>query len=464
MFLVSFILLFTSGASAYIKIPLKSISHDSGHLAMENFSTNSSMLDWAPTAYLKNYINMQYYAQIYTGSPPKLFNVHISTASPWLWIPSTECQYSCHKCSNYFECNHSSTYDLLSQNYKIHYGTGFIQGDLSSESFSIGDNKALFIKNQTFILVNQDGGFNDAIYDGILGLEYNSRWLKYPTFLDNLKQQGQISKKIFSIFLSDNGFFGNFNDGSAIIFGGFDLESFSQSQEVKYVDLFQNNGRWEVSLSDLVVSNEQVTNRHFEAHFGIGVGLIYAPQNEFNSIYKGLSKAGKCGIENSFVVCECAGDYKVEDYPSISFVLGSTHRFSLESQNYFYKYGSKCYLLFGVNSVEYGWIIGDVFMRKYYTIFDADYGRIGLSLAKIKKFMKNTEFLKAGDLDDESSVQSGYGLPKILKNSYFAEANLIDAISISCSMTGIGLLLGLAYYLHNKRGDIDEGFYYKINP
>ncbi|CAG9333911.1 unnamed protein product [Blepharisma stoltei] len=466
MTFISIAVLLIAASSAYIKIPLKNLAENPKQLIVENYSTNPSTVEWTPTSYLKNYINMQYFAQIYIGSPPQLFNVQISTASPWLWIPSTKCQFSCHKCSNYFDFLLSSSYKLLSQNYKIYYGAGFIRGDLSSESFSIGDNKGLFIKNQTFILVNQDGGFNDAIYDGILGLEYNSQWLKYPTFLDNLKRQGQISRKIFSVFLSDNGFSGIQSDGSAIIFGGFDLESYSENQDIQYVDLLQNNGRWQTSLSELKVDGDQITSRNSEATFGIGIGLMYAPQAEFNSIYKELSDEGDCWIENSFVLCDCGESYKLDDYPEISFVLGLDHKFTLEPQNYFYKYGSKCYLLFGVNPIEYGWIIGDVFMRKYYTIFDADFGRIGLALAKTRKFVKAVDYV-AYDKNEANLSEETF-----LKKSEIAYQNSnSDGISIknadvfiyqACFLVVFGISISFICCICNRRSDEEASYYEKI--
>ncbi|CAG9324365.1 unnamed protein product [Blepharisma stoltei] len=408
------------------------------------------------TSYLKNYANIQYYAQIYAGSPPQLFNVQVSTASPWLWIPSKKCQFSCHKSSNYFDPFQSSTYKLLGENYKVTYGMGFIQGDLASESFSIGDNNALFIKGQAFLLIHQDGGFNGALYDGILGLEYGGTSFGYPNFLDNLLIQGQIARRMFSVYLGDNDFLGNYYDGSAVIFGGYDLETYANSPEIKYANLYQINGKWQVQLSNLRVNNYPVSSNSFQAYFDVGTTLIYAPQAEFNSIINKIAMAGQCGIQDNWLVCDCGTYYDINNYPSISFVLGSAHSFSLEPQNYFYKYGTSCYLLFAINPSN-AWFIGDVFMRKYYTIFDADYARIGFALAKTKKFTKLSSFLGA----DVSGIDGGRieDQEKLEPQKGFQISTILFYVLISGIL--LGLLSGFIYlFCNNQKGNY-QGFHYE---
>mmetsp|Transcript_397 Transcript_397/g.425 ORF Transcript_397/g.425 Transcript_397/m.425 type:complete len:263 (+) Transcript_397:556-1344(+) len=261
---------------------------------------------------------------------------------------------------------------------------------------------------------------------------------------------------MFSVYLGDNDFLGSYYDGSAIIFGGYDLETYAQSSEIKYVNLHQINGKWQVQLSNLKVNNYPVSPNYFQAFIDVGTTLMHAPQAEFNSIINTIAMAGQCRVEDNWLVCDCGMYYDINNYPSISFVLGSVHSFSLEPQNYFYKYGTSCYLLFGISPSPNAWIIGDVFLRKYYTIFDADYARMGFALAKTKKFTKLSSFLGAdvnpiNGAKEQPEPQKGFQISTIL---FYG---IISGILL-------GFLSGFIYLFFNIQNKNSEKFYYqKIN-
>ena len=82
-----------------------------------------------------------------------------------------------------------------------------------------------------------------------------------------------------------------------------------------------------------------------------------------------------------------AGEYTIAcdaKAPDITFVLGG-RRYDLALEDYVIEESGQC--LFGMMAIDLQgqaplWILGDVFMRKYYVKFDVGQARVGLALAK----------------------------------------------------------------------------------
>ncbi|CAG9324300.1 unnamed protein product [Blepharisma stoltei] len=444
---------------AFVKIPLKKFYKEP--LAASN-STSPLMTELLSSSDLQNNLNWVYSAKIYVGSPPKLFTVVIGTGAPFLWIPSKRCQNVCHEASNYFDPYSSSTYKNLGQSNRITYDfSNFVEGDLSQETFYIGDDYALTIKNQVFTLVHKDSGMDFLNADGVLGLTYGSI-SGYPTFLENLRSQGQISQKIFSVYLHDNDFAGSNYDGSAIIFGGYDLASYAQSTEIKYIDVYQDDGLWNLQVSNVRVNNVPIPTRTYYALFDVGSTFNFIPKVVYDAIYNQLSAAGSCLLNNGFIECNCY-DYPLGSYPSISFVFGGKYTFSLEPEHYFYRYRKMCTLLF-YTGLDY-WLFGTPFLRKYYTIFDAEFLQIGFAIAKNWKTTKFIDILgPESDLIDEGKMEN-------IKNEAQAEEKAMENRSQSSTnalywvLSGVllGFLSGFLYHSYKiKKENPQEIYYQKI--
>ena len=136
----------------------------------------------------------------------------------------------------------------------------------------------------------------------------------------------------------------------------------------------------------------------------IDTGVSYAliPSRDFETITEGLKTYGvSCkppsGEGQAMVAvsdCQCAN---FDALPSISIGLAASDatrsfvkQFDLPKESYMQHDGNKCQKLrltpttekFGVNSATQYWILGDIFLQNYYSIYDYPNKRIGLIESK----------------------------------------------------------------------------------
>lgn len=166
-----------------------------------------------------------------------------------------------------------------------------------------------------------------------------------------------------------------------MIFGDYDLSSYASTKDIKYVKVYQETGFWAVLISDIKVNLNKIESLAYVAIVDTGSSLIDIPEYDLFILIWKIRSFGECWKEFEYLICDCGVNYHINDYPSVSFTLGSEHSFKLDSTDYFLKQSDLCLLLFANSPYQDVWILGDVFIRKYYTIFDAEESRLGFALS-----------------------------------------------------------------------------------
>merc|ERR1712203_566225 len=135
---------------------------------------------------------------------------------------------------------------------------------------------------------------------------------------------------------------------------------------------------WQVALDGVTLGSDSVSSTQ-KAIVDSGTSLLAGPTADVNAIAKKLGAKSVLGKEWTV---DCS-----KDLPDLAFTLGGKDYTLKKEDLILQQSGSTCILgLMGIE-VPSGplWILGDVFMRKYYVEFDWGQKRLGLALAASAK-------------------------------------------------------------------------------
>ncbi|KAI0375639.1 endopeptidase [Pilatotrama ljubarskyi] len=321
---------------------------------------------------LSNFMNAQYFAEITLGTPPQSFKVVLDTGSSNLWVPSTKCtSIACFLHAKY-DSSASLTYKANGSEFSIQYGSGSMEGFVSQDVLTIGD---MTIKNQDFAEATKEPGLAFAFgkFDGILGLAYDTISVNHivpPHY--NMINQKLIDSPVFSFRLGDSE-----EDGGEAIFGGIDDSAYTGKLE--YVPV-RRKAYWEVELEKVALGDDELELENTGAAIDTGTSLIALPTDmaEMLNTQIGAKKSW-----NGQYTVDCA---KVPDLPDLTFFFNGKP-YVLKGTDYVLEVQGTCMSSFtgiDINLPGGGslWIVGDVFLRKYYTVYDLGKDAVGFALAK----------------------------------------------------------------------------------
>ncbi|MXQ90801.1 hypothetical protein E5288_WYG016055 [Bos mutus] len=317
---------------------------------------------------LRSYKDFSYIGNINIGTPPQEFQVLFDTGSSSLWVPSIYCQSSsCYKHNSFVPCN-SSTFKATNKIFDTNYTATSIKGYLVYDTVRIGN---LVSVAQPFGLSLKEFGFDDVPFDGILGLGYPRRTVTgaNPIF-DNLWKQGVISEPVFAFYLSSQK-----ENGSVVMFGGVNRAYYKG--ELNWVPVSQV-GSWHINIDSISMNGTVVAcKRGCQALLDTGTAFLRGPRGSVSKIQK-LIHARPIDREH-VVSCQAIGTLP----PAVFTINGIDY--PVPAQAYIQSLSGYCFSNFlvrpqRVNESE-TWILGEVFLRLYFSVFDRGNNRIGLAPA-----------------------------------------------------------------------------------
>ncbi|KAG8911623.1 Vacuolar protease A [Tulasnella sp. 408] len=317
---------------------------------------------------LSNFANAQYFADIQIGSPPQTFKVILDTGSANLWVPSKSCTSIACFLHQKYDHSASSTYKKNGTEFEIRYGSGSMEGFVSQDTMSIGD---LTIKNQLFAEATKEPGLAFAFgkFDGILGLAYDTISVNHitPPFHEMVNQK-LIDEPVFTFRLGDSE-----EDGGEAVFGGIDDSHYTG--KITYVPV-RRKAYWEVELEKVRFGDEELELENTGAAIDTGTSLIALPSDIAEMLN---AQIGATRSWNGQYTVPCD---KVPSLPDLTFYFGGKP-FPIKATDYILNVQNTCISAFtGMDiNLPWGslWIVGDVFLRRYFTVYDLGKNAVGFA-------------------------------------------------------------------------------------
>ncbi|XP_032074227.1 gastricsin-like [Thamnophis elegans] len=321
---------------------------------------------------MTNYLDSFYFGKITIGTPPQDFLVLLDTGSGVLWVPSTYCTTKACENHSVFNPRLSSTYySNNEQTYILRYGFGSLSIMLGYDTVQIEN---IIVQNQQFGLSVEEPNypFYYGDFDGILGLTNPTpNTVGSNTLLHQMMSQNQISEPIFSFYFSRQP---TVQYGGELILGGTDPQMYTG--EITWAPVTEQ-AYWQIGIEEFAIGNK-ATGWCSEGCQGIvdtGTFLLTIPQQYLTDFLQAVNAAN----DGSYIV-DCNN---VQNMPTITFFINGS-QFPLPPSAYVSNNNGRCSLAIEPTYVPSStgqplWILGDVFLKEYYSIFDMGNNRVGLA-------------------------------------------------------------------------------------
>ncbi|CAG8774995.1 2797_t:CDS:2 [Cetraspora pellucida] len=308
-----------------------------------------------------------YFAAISIGG--QKFNVIFDTGSADLWVPSSSCTSPA--CSNHprFNQTKSTSFKFLNTPFSIKYGTGSVSGTSCIDNVVIS---GLTIKNQVFaITTTESDEFVNSQFDGIMGMAFDTLSTQgASTPFSNMAEQGVVTQPIFAFRFSR----AVDHDEGIITLGGVDIYSFTGT--INFVNLVNDTAFWEIPMDDASVNGNSLGFKNKRATIDTGTTLLVAPPADVTAIHDNIP--GSVLLQEGEYAIPCNTNAKVAlKFNGVSYSIDprdiARDLVSLKR--------NLC--LSGISAGFIGtndqWLVGDVFLKNVYSVFDLGARSVGFA-------------------------------------------------------------------------------------
>jgi len=358
-------------ATAVMRVPLGKLPYSARTEArLSGFTQDEQLVAplSADPVVITDYSDAQYYGDITIGTPPQSFKVIFDTGSSNLWVPSKKTPiWHWNPLHAKYDSTKSSTYVKNGSSFAIQYGSGSLTGIVSEDTVTVGN---VTIPNQLFAEATNEPGlaFKIGKMDGILGMAWQGIAVNgiKPPWYDVVTGPGM--EPLFAFYLG----LGN-GDNSELILGATDTKHYTG--DISYVPLTDEK-YWMFKMDKFAVGSQTTTDVTVIAD--TGTSLLAGPKDFMTKVNTAIG--GTAGPGGEYMV-NCSN---IPTMPAVTITLAGKD-YTLDAKDYILQIQGQCLSGFmGIdlpagNPVKF--ILGDVFLRKYYSIYDMGNKRMGFATA-----------------------------------------------------------------------------------
>ncbi|KAK0634996.1 aspartic peptidase domain-containing protein [Bombardia bombarda] len=299
-----------------------------------------------------------YFLQVKYGTDEETLYMLLDTGAGNTWVMGPTCKSKACEMHNSFGPGDSTTLKQTETDFSIIYGTGNVAGVLANDTVSIAGLKTVM----SFGIANETtSDFEHFPFDGILGLGMSKG--ATDNFLELAKKEGILTSSIFSVSL---GRASDWINTGQITFGGVDTAKYVG--DITYSSIPKEaNDDWAVPMGEPSYDGKKAGLPSLLGYIDTGSSFVFGPSSNVTAFHKLITGAVSKDNNTSF---EVPCDTKTP----VTFSFGGV-TYSVPSQDWVAEVGeNRCESnIIGHEAMEGAWLLGDVFLKNVYTVFDGDH-------------------------------------------------------------------------------------------
>lgn len=329
---------------------------------------------------LTNYLDSYYGMNISIGTPPQEFSLIVDTGTSDLWVPSIRCGFPNVPCLNHrrYDSTNSSSYVPDGRWFNRTYGKGVgIEGNFSNDVITIN---GLSLPGSVFgeVTNNSAPQFINIKTDGYLGLGQPAG--HDDNLLNQITRNNNGTDPIFGVYLGR--IQRDPENGGEISFGEPNPDHIDGV--ITYVPVISNDTSWKFTLDGVSVNKSATVDLYCEggctAVVLTGSVYIVVKKSTAEAINKRL---GGTPLGNGQYLINCA---TLNDLPSVFFSIGG-RQFELSGEHLILRATPDLCVsaFFGMDLPDDQanlWALGNMFIARFYSVFDAKDNRLGFAISK----------------------------------------------------------------------------------
>lgn len=361
--------------------------------SLRSFSSSSSSSSFN----LGNEQDINYIGFASFGTPPQVVPAVFDTGSSAVFVVDKSCDVSACGSHPYgFSNTDSTTYKPTGQDQLLEYGSGSTSGPVARDVIGIGQGLPGLSTSMPFVYgevltgtIKSDHNTSALVGMAWPAVSFDLDGSPVPPIMMALADAGKVTKNAFSFYLSELGA----STPSLMTVGDYNETLFGSSPLVT-VPLTRKD-YWAIRVDKLFLDNDEVGCSRYQGSQAPCMGIIDSGTSflAVNSmIFDGIESAAgdvsgsSCAkTSNGLIFCTPCTEKVIKQFPDMSIIVtdkgGRKVTLTLTPQDYIETFpdeegGSICLLEIMLSPLPgayaNGMILGDTFMRRYYSVFSYD--------------------------------------------------------------------------------------------